>query len=378
MASVKKRVKYWQARISIKDTNENFTTKSKSGFKTKREAELYGAETEIKANRSQLSIVKELPFPDYYLDWFETYKEANVTQRTKATYIQFYNVIKEYFKDTLTSEIDRRAYQTFISTYGKIHAKSTVSKMNSLIHACVKDAIYDGVIIKDFVQNVSLIYDKKRTKAISYLNIKELSFLLELILDTRNPNFTSKYMIYLAAYTGMLLGEIQGLQWQDVNFQFKTISIKRSWNETEKFYQSTKNESSIRVIRINDSVLTLIKELKDHSVNPSKNDAVFINQYETIPTSSSVNKTLKETLKMLNIDRPGFHFHSLRHTHVAYLLSHNIDLYLISKRLGHSDISTTSKVYSYLIDEYKIRGDNEIEGVLNRINESEKLKINKA
>ncbi|MDK1716422.1 tyrosine-type recombinase/integrase [Dellaglioa algida] len=119
--------------------------------------------------------------------------------------------------------------------------------------------------------------------------------------------------------------------------------------------------------------MTLLKELKDHSVNPSKNDAVFINQYETIPTSSAVNKTLKETLKMLNIDRPGFHFHSLRHTHVAYLLSHNIDLYLISKRLGHSDISTTSKVYSYLIDEYKIRGDNEIEGVLNKINESEKL-----
>ncbi|MDK1716424.1 Arm DNA-binding domain-containing protein [Dellaglioa algida] len=67
--------------------NGNFTTKSKSGFKTKREAELYGAETEIKANRSQLSIAKELPFPAYYLDWFETYKEANVIQRTKATYI---------------------------------------------------------------------------------------------------------------------------------------------------------------------------------------------------------------------------------------------------------------------------------------------------
>ena len=212
MASVKKRGKYWQVRISIKDTNGNFTTKSKSGFKTKREAELYGAETEIKANQSQLSIAKELPFPAYYLDWFENYKEANVTQRTKATYIQFYNVITEYFKDTLTSEIDRRTYQTFISTYGKTHAKSTVSKMNSLIHACVKDAIYDGVITKDFVQNVSLIYDKKRTKVISYLNIEELSSLLDLILNTKKPNFTSKYMIYLTAYSGMRLGEIQGLQ----------------------------------------------------------------------------------------------------------------------------------------------------------------------
>ncbi|MDK1716423.1 hypothetical protein [Dellaglioa algida] len=84
--------------------------------------------------------------------------------------------------------------------------------MNSLIHACVKDAIYDGVITKDFVQNVSLIYDKKRTKVISYLNIEELSSLLDLILNTKKPNFTSKYMIYLTAYSGMRLGEIQGLQ----------------------------------------------------------------------------------------------------------------------------------------------------------------------
>lgn len=41
-------------------------------------------------------------------------------------------------------------------------------------------------------------------------------------------------------------------------------------------------------------------------------------------------------------------------------LSKNIDLYIISKRLGHSDISTTSRVYSYLIDEYKNRADNQI------------------
>ena len=70
------------------------------------------------------------------------------------------------------------------------------------------------------------------------------------------------------------------------------------------------------------------------------------------------NKTdFKKTKK---INKPSFHFHSLRHIHVAYLLSKNIDLYIISKRLGHSDISTTSRVYSYLIDEYKNRADNQI------------------
>lgn len=70
---------------------------------------------------------------------------------------------------------------------------------------------------------------------------------------------------------------------------------------------------------------------------------VFINQYGTIPTSSAVNKTLRDCLSEISINKRGFHFHSLRHTHVAYLLSEGIDIYAIAKRLGHSDITTTNQ-----------------------------------
>lgn len=91
---------------------------------------------------------------------------------------------------------------------------------------------------------------------------------------------------------------------------------------------------------------------------------------------SDINRVLRKMLKELGIDKPSFHFHALRHTHVAFLLANEIDLYVISKRLGHSDITTTSRVYSYLIDEYKIRSDNQIEKLLdNRPTTIEKVKI---
>ncbi|MFT8582647.1 MAG: hypothetical protein ABF975_02595 [Liquorilactobacillus hordei] len=41
---------------------------------------------------------------------------------------------------------------------------TAVSKYNSLIHACIKDAIYDGVIQKDLVQNVNVVFNKKKEK----------------------------------------------------------------------------------------------------------------------------------------------------------------------------------------------------------------------
>lgn len=79
-----------------------------------------------------------------------------------------------------------------------------------------------------------------------------------------------------------------------------------------------------------------------------------------MPFSGSANASLRSFLKKADINKPGYHFHSLRHSHVAYLLSKNVDLYAISKRLGHKDMTTTAKVYAYLIDEYKEREDQKI------------------
>lgn len=254
-----------------------------------------------------------------------------------------------------------------MTEYGKTHAKETIQKINVHVRACVKNALYDKLITRDFTERTSVVFDKTRTQQIEYLNIAQMKKLVEYISSSLNTHFTSKYMILLAVYTGMRLGELQGLQWRDINFNFKTISVRRAWSDVEDDFKETKNKSSIRTIRVNDDILNYFRSLKQ-SVDPeSSKQQVFLNQYGTVPTSNAVNKTLRESLKKINVEKRGFHFHSLRHTHVAYLLANQIDLYAISKRLGHSDIGTTSRVYSYLIDEYKAKTDTEIENALKQI-----------
>ena len=354
MAEISKRGSGYQVRVYwIEDGQRK--SKSKSGFKTKREAQIYANELENLKARNFISQNSKTPFPEYFWSWFETYKESSVSERTKLTYKNAFNVLKKHLSGIPIEEMDRRLYRKFIAEFGKNHAKSTVSKFNSLYHACVKDAMYDGDVTKDFITGTDIVYNRKKTRKIDYLNIEETKKLTNYLTDTLNHNFTAKYMILLAIATGARLGEIQALTWKDINFNFHTIDINKSWNETTKKFQPTKNESSKRIIRVDETTLHFIQDLKQNN-----NDMVFINQYNTIPTSSAVNKTLRTCLKELEIDKPSFHFHSIRHTHVAYLLSKNIDLYIISKRLGHSDISTTSRVYSYLIDEYKNRADNQI------------------
>lgn len=360
MASIKKQNGKWTARITWRDEEGKRHYKSKYNFKTQSEAELWAADFQL----NKRDIDSETYFPAYFYDWYLTYKEPSVTNRTKATYMQLYNVLKKsLLAKKPVGEITRKDYQRFINVFGKKHAKSTVTKFNSLIHACVKDALYDKAIEKDFVYGVSMVFNKSKTRKIDYLNIDEMNTLSTYLRSSLNKHFTSKYMILTTIYTGARLGEIQALTWKDINTTFNTISIRRSWNDEEQKFQPTKNESSVRIIKINDDLAQLLKQLKPKSSSTK----IFTNQYGTVPSSSAVNKTLRESLAHCGIDKPSFHFHSLRHTHVAYLLSESVDLFIISKRLGHSDISTTSRVYSYLIDEYKQKADLRIEKSLDKI-----------
>ena len=172
-------------------------------------------------------------------------------------------------------------------------------------------------------------------------------------------------MILTAIYTGARLGEIMALSWSDINEPWKTISITKASNyHVDGSDKKTKNESSVRTIRVNQEMIDLLNELR---VNHS--DKVFRNQEGTVPGSNGVNKVLRHAMKVAGITgKEGFHFHSLRHVHVAYLLSQGVDIYSISQRLGHKDISTTTKDYAYLINEMKAKAEKHVEGILDSLN----------
>lgn len=364
MASYRKRGKAWEIRIIVKDINGKPHSKSKGGFKTKKQAELFFSALEEKSLKSAQNLeIDDTTFKGYFDEWAETYRIPNITKSTKRWYDSTSREIKDNFGITDIADINRRQYQAFINKYGKDKAKGSVRKLHSLIHACIQNAVYEDVITKDFTRDVILTYDKSKTKKVDYLNMSEINQLVQYMISGLNTRYTSRYMILTALYTGARLGEIMALTWDDINFDFKTISINKAWAyENGGGFKPTKNESSNRVIRVNPEFLNILKELK---VNNS--DMVFMNHINRIPSSNAVNKTLRTALEKLKINRDGFHFHSLRHSHVAFLLANQVDIYVISKRLGHSELGTTTRIYAYLIEEYKAKYDDRIEESLSNL-----------
>ncbi|WP_327442502.1 tyrosine-type recombinase/integrase [Pediococcus acidilactici] len=306
-------------------------------------------------------------FADYFKNWYVFYKKPKVSKVSLHRYQYAYNVIVEYFDNKLLKDVTRANYQKFIVKYGQNHSPNTMKMINNCIKACIKNAVYDEEIKKDFTYNIELISNKDKVVQVEYLNVAEIKELLSNTLSKLNPRYTSNYMIVTAILTGARLSEIAGLTWKDINFDFKTININKSYDYFTKDFKPTKNKSSNRIIKINDTLCEVLKELRaNHTA------LVFENQRRLIPTSGAVNKALRARLSELNISKHNFHFHSLRHSHVAYLLSQGVDIYPIARRLGHSDITTTTRTYAYLIDEYKDRNDAIIIAGLDRLLDDKK------
>lgn len=362
MANFMKRGKKWQARITWRDSNGKLHQKSKSGFDTKQQAKQYAVKLESQ-KMSGTNIEENPTLAEYYDNWHRIYKKPLISSSTDRHYTFVKNIIDDYFKDKKLKKITRSSYQKFINQYGANHAPETVKKINTIFRACIRSAILDGIITKDFTEQVNLVANKEKQMHVEYLNLAEINKLKNYTLRGRSPHFTSRYMILTAIYTGARLGEIQALTWNDLNYTNRTITINKSWDYLNGGgFKPTKNDSSNRTIRVNQQLLDLLNELK-----PNNSKMIFLDQYHRIPSSNAVNKTLKKIMANANLKKRDFHFHSLRHSHVAFLLSQGADLYIISKRLGHADTTVTSKVYSYLVDEYQNKAEDQIEKYLKNI-----------
>lgn len=352
MSYAKKAKKGYYGIAEFKDKDGKRHQKSAGCFRLKREALQAGDELERELNKVNLDL-RDVTLFDYFKRWFDLYKSSKAQSASAQNqYRIMKKFINEYFADTKLREIKRSDYQEFINWYGANHAYKSVSKLNGAIRSCVGYAIDDDILTKDFTHNVEVTYNRNKRVKVDYLTHDELVKLKTAVVEGLNHYNTSRYMILTAIYTGMRKSEIQALTWKDIDFLHSTITINKSWDEKEKAFKPTKTESSNRTIKVNRSLLNHLADLKANN-----SIMVFQNVLETIPTSNALNKCLRSIMNDCCIEKQGFHFHSLRHVHVAYLLSQGVDIYAISKRLGHSNITVTLNTYSYLIDEYKAKND---------------------
>ena len=180
------------------------------------------------------------------------------------------------------------------------------------------------------------------------------------ILDFIQQNFTFRNLgIYISLTTGLRIGEICGLKWEDIDIASGTISVKRTIERiyiaegnhkcTELIINTPKTKNALRDIPITKELLTMIKPLKR-----VMNDNFYVLTNDEKPTEPRTYRNYYHRLmKRLNI--PRLKYHGLRHSFATRCIESNCDYKTVSVLLGHSNITTTLNLYVHPNMEQKKR-----------------------
>ncbi|MBZ5958181.1 site-specific integrase [Leuconostoc gasicomitatum] len=355
MASIYKRGTSWTASVSI-NKDRIYKKKTKSGFRTKTDANKWAIETESQKINDTLSkgngIIAEM-----FDDWYEVFKEPVLETKSKAWYKVISKLLREEWPNKRISDISTADFQKLINNYGKTHVKSSVSHINNIISSFVRYAVDEDFIYKDFSRNVKTFSAKSsKDKDLKFLENNELELLVK---DASNSEALTSHMILMAIYSGARYSEIAGLTKHDFDFENNTISINKSWQAEDREFKATKTKTSNRVVDLPPDFMTVVKKW------------TFGKQYafESItglpPTNNAVNKQLKRYLEKRNSKL--ITFHGLRHTHASYLLSKDIAIQYVSERLGHADVNITLSTYAHLLERKRTAETNKTLNILKNL-----------
>ena len=329
----------YEARLSL-GKNDNGKRKYRSFYGATRE------EAEMK-----LMAYQEIPS-----------KEYAITEMTvKELAFDYLNVIKPRLKESSEANYIMKANKHIIPAFGTIKcsllkAKSIVSfiddKLKSGLSArYVADII---VLLKSIFRYASRTYGiknptegitvpKKSKSEIAVLNNTEQTTLLSYI--TADPDLTSLGIV-LSLYTGIRIGELCALQWKDVDFDNKTITVRKTIQriqtagmkaKTKLVITEPKSQSSIRTIPIPECIIDMLKGYKD-----STEKYVISGKFSPIEPRT-IQYRFAAILKKAKL--PSVHFHSLRHAFATNCIALGFDVKTLSEILGHSSVEITLNRY---------------------------------
>jgi integrase len=153
-----------------------------------------------------------------------------------------------------------------------------------------------------------------------------------------------KVFLWFLYWTGMRANEARSLTWNDIDGN--VVHIHRQW--INGAWHKLKTRQSIRDVTIDSKTLELILSLKEKQMKSKhyKDDWFVFGGAFQLPYSS-MSRIKDEGCDSAGLRR--IRIHDLRHSHVSYLISKGVNIYTISRRVGHSSITMTMDVYGHLL-----------------------------
>lgn len=296
-----------------------------------------------------------MTFSEIADEWIKT-KKMFIKESTFELYhyeIQKYlnPMLGSVFIKDLSSEIINKIivrWKTVNEPSRKRLKTSTICNLITLIKQIVSYGAKNGSI-SELEINKNIYKEEKIifTKDLDFPKVLQKEDIKKLVSKLTENKTNKNFGIYLALTTGMRIGEVCALRWEDFDFNsgilhinktLQRIACKTESTKTKIQITSPKSKSSIRRIPLSKRLLSYLLVIK-----PENPMGYILTNSESIVEPRSLRRHYKRICDTYSIH--GLKFHALRHTFATECIDKGADYKTVSEILGHANIKTTLNLY---------------------------------
>ncbi|MBT9132390.1 MAG: putative prophage phiRv2 integrase [Firmicutes bacterium] len=366
------KVKEGYYRLRYKDFSEYVRVKSD------RDAERQLARFIAEVDSGDWTQPAKLTFKQFAEKWLKDYAEVELAPKTVFRYrqllesriypalgdmklekvkpldlVDFYNSMRKKHKYISITQGKNGGQKKEIKDTAAL-SENTIKHHHRAISAIFEKAIKWGVLSgRNPAKRVDAPKVEKK-KALCY-DEKHVQVLLEALEFVGGDEIKYKAAALIAIMTGARLGEIMGLEWQDIDFEKQVIEIRQASQYLSGkgiFTKAPKTEKSKRKVAVNNFLLSVLAQYQYDQQEKGflcrGNNRLFVTWDGKPMFPETVSKWFREFLRRKKL--PHLNFHGLRHTSASFLISRGMDIQTVAGRLGHSTSATTQNIYSHFLE----------------------------
>ena len=301
-------------------------------------------------------IKADMPFGEWVEHWYEEYSKLAVrpnTQRIYEGYIQLY--IKPKLGSIPLSKLttnDIQQFCTWMKTDARIDqsdgetglSDTQVRNCHSLCYRALEKAVKEHLIAQNPAVGCKLPPIKREE-----MKILSRETMQKVLIQAKEENYYELFLLEFA--TGLRLGELTALQWDDLDLNTGELRINKQTTTigSKVFISEPKTKAAVRTLLLPPQVVNVFREYRARAdsrwlfPSPKKEDMPL--------RPSVVHQRLHRILDHAGCER--VRFHDLRHTFATNALAHGMDIKTLSTILGHVSSATTLNTYSHITDEMR-------------------------
>jgi integrase len=323
----------------------------------------------------ELLITPDVRLNDWLDEWLNEYKKDSIkitTYHCYKTNIDYH--IKPLLGGIKLSELRLEHIQRFINRKyaGGVMSTALVRKIYSILYGALKQAMINRLINRNECIGVKL--PRHEQKEVRYLTKEEEKLFLQAV---EGDNLEIAFKLDLVS--GLRLGELLGLSWNNVDLNNGVIHVKqtlmriRDYEENRNIYEirpTTKTSAGRRRVPIPSTAVCMLKYYKKEQDNMKHlmgeaymdNGLVFCTELGNRLIPRNVERSLTRIANKIGAE--GASVHSLRHTYATRLFEKGVEAKTISELLGHTDVNFTLNTYTHVSGSLKTEAVEKLADIL--------------